>query len=122
MGDEDEGLMGSLSALMAMGLFEERGGCAEKPVYEITTPIFDKIIIHLNNDYYKGKDFVIETKNNTPENVYIQSAMLNGMPLNKCWFYHRDIVNGGNLILDLGSTPNKEWGVAIPPPSMSDIK
>ena len=45
--DEDQGQMGALGVLMAIGLFEVDGGCAEKPFYEITSPLFDKVTIHL---------------------------------------------------------------------------
>lgn len=120
-GDEDQGQMGSLSALMAMGLFELNGGAATEPVYEITSPIFDKVTIHLDSDYYPGKEFVIETRNNSKENMYIQSAILNGKALNKCWFTHQEFMRGGKLELRLGAEPNKNWGSAPhdAPPSMT---
>jgi len=123
-GDEDQGEMGSLGALMSMGLFELRGGAATEPVYEITSPIFDKVTIHLDSDYYPGKKFVIETRNNSSENMYIQSAKLNGKSLNKCWFTHEEFMQGGKLELDLGAAPNKNWGSAIEdaPPSMTPKK
>ncbi len=54
--------------------------------------------------------FVIETINNGPKNVYIQSAKLDGNPLQKPWFYHDERVNGGKLVLTLGATPNRQWG------------
>jgi len=120
-GDEDQGQMGSLGVLMAMGLFEVDGGSAAKPTYEITSPIFDKIIIHLDKRYYKGKSFTIKTENNSAENIYIQSARLNGKTLNNCWFYHDDLTGGGELRIQLGKTPNKKWGVEELPPSMSRI-
>ena len=121
-GDEDQGLMGALAALMKMGIFEMRGGAAINPVYEIGSPIFDKITLHLNSDYYSGEEFTIETKNNSPENRYIQSAMLDGKSLDKCWFYHEELVDGGKLILHMGNKPNKEWGSNpdLFPPSMTD--
>jgi len=121
-GDEDQGLMGALSVIMKMGIFEMRGGAAMDPIYEICSPIFDKITIHLNKDYYSGGEFTIETKNNSAENPYIQSALLDGKTLNKCWFYHKELVDGGKLVLDMGNKPNKSWGTKpdLLPPSMSD--
>lgn len=88
--DEDQGQMGALGVLMAIGLFEVDGGCAEKPFYEITSPLFDKVTIHLDNRYYSGKTFQIITKGNSTDNMYIQNASLNGKKWNKCWFYHED--------------------------------
>jgi putative alpha-1,2-mannosidase len=68
-------------------------------------------VIHLDKPYYRGKTFVIEARNNSRENVYVQSATLNGRALDKFWFYHRDLVNGGKLVLEMGPEPNKKWGL-----------
>ena len=102
--------MGGVSALMKLGLFSLRGTCSKEPIYEITTPEFDKITIRLDPRYYSGGAFEIVTHNNTPENVYIQRAELNATPLNNCWFYHKDFEKGGKLELWLGPQPNKTWG------------
>ena len=121
-GDEDQGFMGSLSVLLKMGIFEIRGGAAINPIYEIGSPIFDKITIKLNNEYYLADEFIIETENNSSANRYIQSATLDGKPLNKSWFFHKELVDGGKLILQMGNEPNMDWGSdpSSLPPSMSD--
>ena len=70
-----------------------------------------------------GLAFRIKTYDNTPDNVYIQKAKLNGAPLENCWFYHRDFAKGGVLELWLGPTPNRKWGTRpVPhmPPSPLD--
>lgn len=108
--DEDQGQMGGVSALMKLGLFSLRGTCSKEPVYEITTPEFDEVTIELDPRYYSGRRFRIKTHNNTPKNVYIQKAELNGEPLENCWFYHKDFAKGGMLGLWLGPQPNKNWG------------
>lgn len=114
--DEDQGQMGGVSALMAIGLFNIMGNESTDPVYEITSPIFDTITIQLDNRYYKGEKFVIKTYNNSAENCYIQSAKLNGQPQNNFWFIHRDFAAGGELELWLGPKPNKDWGTGMLPP------
>jgi predicted alpha-1,2-mannosidase len=114
-GDEDQGMMGSLNSLMALGLFAMRGGCEADPIYDITSPIFDRITIHMSPD----ETFIIETQNNTPENIYIQSATLNGKTHDRAWFRHSDLINDGKLTLTLGPEPNTEWGVKKLPPSMT---
>ena len=61
---------------------------------------------------------MIEARNNSPENIYIQSATLNGMHLNKPWIYHSDVVKGAKLVLTMGPKPNMKWGSAeedVPP-------
>jgi predicted alpha-1,2-mannosidase len=110
-GDEDQGLMGSLAVLLKIGLFSTDGGTSEKPFYEITSPIFKKITIKLNEKYYPGKQFVIEAKNNVPGNLYIQSATLNGAAISKPFFDHSALIKGGSLLLQMGASPNKNWGV-----------
>jgi predicted alpha-1,2-mannosidase len=120
-GDEDQGQAGGLGVMMAIGLFQMRGGAAVDPVYEITSPIFDRTTIHLDPRYYPGGKFVIVAHNNAPENKYIQSASLNGQPWDKPWLFHRQLVQGGTLELQLGPRPNRNWGSRPQdaPPSMS---
>ena len=55
-GDEDQGQAGGLGVLMAIGLFEVRGGAAADPIYEITSPIFDRVTIHLDDRHYPASD------------------------------------------------------------------
>ena len=113
-GDEDQGQMGALNALMAMGLFQMRGGCEADPVYEITSPVFDRISVRLDPAYYGGTDPVLEirTTNNAPGAVYIQSVLLNGRPLDRPWFRHSALRGGAILEITLGPEPNEAWGSA----------
>jgi putative alpha-1,2-mannosidase len=108
--DEDQGQMGGVSALMKIGLFSLQGTSSKEPVYEITTPEFDEVTIQLDPRYYPGKEFRIVTHDNTPDNVYIQKAELNGRPLDTFWFHHKDFAKGGLLELWLGPEPNTAWG------------
>lgn len=114
--DEDQGQMGALSALMSIGLFSLQGNASVTPVYEITSPVFDSVIIKLDPKYYKGKSFTILTHNNSMENIYIQRVQLNGKELNDFWFTHEDFAKGGVLEIWLGNQPNKNWGVGNLPP------
>ena len=107
-GDEDAGQMSAWFVLAASGLHQ---ACPGDPRFEIFTPLFDKVTMKFDPKYAKGANFVITTKNNSPENVYIQSATLNGQPLNRCWLSYREITAGGTLNLVLGAEPNKSWGV-----------
>lgn len=113
-GDEDWGAMSSWYVFSAMGFYPV---CPGSPTYNIGSPIFDEIKISLEN----GRVFTIRALHQSPHNKYIQSATLNGRPLNKPWFSHADIVQGGTLILQMGSQPNKSWGSSpdATPPSMT---
>jgi len=109
-GDEDEGQMSSWFVMSAMGLFEMNGGVTANSQLEITSPLFDRITIALDNRYYKGKFFTIEAINNSPANCYIKSATLNGVPLKEPRFPFKAIQNGGKLILIMDSDPkNCSW-------------
>ena len=110
-GDEDQGQMGALGVLMAIGLFDVDGGAGINPAYEITTPLFDEITIKLDNRYYPGRELKIKTINNSAENIYIQKAWFNGQEWNSFKIPHALLVQGGELILELGPEPNKNWGI-----------
>jgi predicted alpha-1,2-mannosidase len=110
-GDEDQGLMGSLSVLMKLGMFQMTGGCEENPKYELGSPLFDKVTIDLNPRYYRAKNLIIETRNNSPQSPYIQSVSLNGQPLQTFYFRNSDINEGARLLIEMGIKPNKEWGI-----------
>jgi len=101
---------------MAIGLFDVRGGAEINPDYQITSPIFDKVTIRLNQKYFRGNHFVITTKNNSVTNCYIQSVKLNGQPWNQFWFPHTSLVNGGRLEIQLGPLASK-WAAEsqLPP-------
>ena len=109
--DEDQGQMGGVSALMSIGLFSIKGNVDRNPVYEITSPIFDKVTIMLDPKYYSGKTFTITTHNNSSKNMYIQKAELNHKTYNRFWFSHDTFQKGGTLDLYLGAEPNKKWGL-----------
>jgi predicted alpha-1,2-mannosidase len=112
-GMDDQGSTSSWYVLSAMGFYTVDPATAN---YAIGSPVFDQVTIHLGN----GKDFVIVADQNSEKNIYIQSATLNGKPLNRPWFTHADIANGGKLAFKMGPAPNRSWGSApdAAPPSM----
>jgi predicted alpha-1,2-mannosidase len=118
--DEDEGQIGAWFVLTSMGLFDVQGHTAERPTFQLGSPLFSKIEIKLNRTYYQGRKIIIKTIHNTPDNSYIQSVNLNGKKLENCWFYRDEIMNGGKIVIDMGPEPNKEWGIKQAPPSMSN--
>ena len=100
-GDEDQGGMSSWYVLSALGLYAVTPGTDQ---YVIGSPLFRKATITLED----GKQFVIEARDNSPENVYIQSGELNGQPLLRNYITYSDIVCGGHLIFQMGSQPNRQ--------------
>lgn len=102
-GDEDGGGMCSFVVFSMMGFFPVTPGL---PVYAIGSPFFESATINLPD----GKKFTVKAKNLTSENKYIQSARLNGKPLERAWFTHEELTAGGILELTMGTEPNKSWG------------
>lgn len=111
--DEDQGQMGGWYVMAALGIFDVKGFTDYKPIVEFGSPLFDVATIKLSN----GKTLVIQAKNNSNQNIYVQSASINGKPLNNCWMYRDELMKGGKISFIMDSKPNKKWGVAIPPPS-----
>jgi len=115
-GNEDCGQMSAWYVLSAMGFYSVLPGSNH---YAIGTPIFDKVTINLEN----GKQFVIRAQNRSQNNYYIQSAQLNRKAYNKSYLNHQTILAGGELLLDLGPTPNNKWAIATasrPPSHIAD--
>jgi predicted alpha-1,2-mannosidase len=103
-GDEDQGQTSSWYVLSALGIYSVTPGTAE---YTLGSPMFKKITLNLEN----GKKFVIDASANDKDNVYIQSASLNGKIYTKNFITHTDLLNGGTLKLEMGSKPNEQRGL-----------
>ncbi|MBQ5358461.1 MAG: GH92 family glycosyl hydrolase, partial [Alistipes sp.] len=108
VGNEDAGQMSAWYVLAAMGLHPV---CPGEERIEITSPVFESVTISLDKEYAQVGKFVVRALDNSPENVYIQSAKLNGEPYSKCYINFSDIAAGGELELQMGAEPNPEWGV-----------
>lgn len=109
--DEDQGQMAGISALMSIGLFSIDGCSAFNPSYDITSPIFNEVVITLDPNYYEGTDFRIKTYNNSSQNIYIQRASFNGKEHNNFQLSHEAFQKGGVLELWLSDDPSKTWGI-----------
>ncbi|HLR37229.1 MAG TPA: GH92 family glycosyl hydrolase, partial [Chitinophagaceae bacterium] len=116
-GDEDQGQMSAWFVMAAIGLFQTDGGASAQPVYEIASPLYKKITIDLGNRFGRGKTFTIVAKGASRKNKYIQSATLNGKALDSPFFPASELLKGGELILQMGATPNKNWGNKVYNPS-----
>ncbi len=102
-GDEDGGAMCAWYVLSAMGFYPVTPGTG---TYSIGSPLFEKVEISLP----EGNTFIVEAKNNSKRNKYIQSAELNGQVINRPWLTHDEIMTGGVLKMEMGERVNKNWG------------
>lgn len=107
--DEDQGQLGAWYVISSLGLFDMKGLTDQAPSFALGSPLFDKITIRLNDRYYKGKEFVIETRNNSKQNDYVQSMDLNGKPLTDTRIPFSEIVQGGHLVLEMGNQPKDRY-------------
>jgi len=112
-GNDDCGQLASWFVFAALGFYPVN---AATGVYVIGSPIVHRAAIRNPGT---GKTFEIVAENNSPENVYIQSAEMNGKEWTKSWLTHAQIVAGGELRFRMGPEPNKEWAkpLADRPPS-----
>jgi predicted alpha-1,2-mannosidase len=104
VGNEDVGQMSAWYVLTSCGIHPITPGTTR---YEITSPIWSKAVIQLP----ENREFILAALKNSPENVYIQSAKLNGHPLDRCWIDYQTIMDGGILELEMGPQPNVHWGL-----------
>ncbi|NND08879.1 MAG: hypothetical protein HKN87_21105 [Saprospiraceae bacterium] len=111
LGDEDQGQMSAWFILASLGLFQTDGGCRIDPIYEIGSPLYQKVDISLGERYGRGDKFTIEATNASRLNKYVQSAKLNGEVLNDFRFSASQLLKGGKLELEMGPEPNKSWGL-----------
>lgn len=115
--DEDQGQLGSWYVLAAMGLFDVQGGACSEPTYQLGSPEFDEITVHLSKFNTKGGTFRIRAKGNSADAMYVQNATFNGKPLDRCWLYRDEVFNGGELVLQMGTEPSDVWNNSEPPVS-----
>ena len=102
-GNDDCGQVSSWYVFGAMGFYPANPG---DPIYQICSPVFEKVEINVG----ERKVFTIIANNNSKENLYIQSATLNGEPYNLSWLHHDAVMDGGQLVFQMGPKPNKNWG------------
>ena len=105
LGEEDEGQMGALYCLLSMGIFEMKSDCSVNPYYDLSSPVFDQVVINLDKNFYSGGKFTINVENNAAANDYIQSAVINGKKVKDFQLLHKDVVKGGELKIILGNKP-----------------
>ena len=94
-GNDDAGAMSAWYVLAAMGLYPV---CPGDPEYQLVPPAFDRVTLHLHPDFAAGGSFTIER---VGEGDRIESAVMDGVPLDRTTISHAEIVAGGELRLIL---------------------
>lgn len=117
-GNDDVGQMSAWYLISAMGFYPV---CPGTDYYVIGSPLFKRARIRLDPKWHHGKFFTVIAANNSSENLYIQTATLNGKPLGRSWITHQEIVAGGTLEFVMGAQPNTSWAAEetqLPPNPM----
>lgn len=100
-GDEDQGGMSAWYVLSALGLYAVTPGTDQ---YVIGSPLFPRVTLTTE----QGRSFVIEARGNSPQNVYIEKAELNGQPFELNFLTYEEITRGGTLVLTMTDRPNRK--------------
>ncbi len=106
IGNEDVGQMSSWYVFSSLGFYPVNPANGN---YVFGSPLFDEASIKLPG----GKSMRVVTRNNSDQNIYIQKVMLNGKAYPKSYITHTDLMQGGELVFEMGSKPSATWGTAL---------
>jgi predicted alpha-1,2-mannosidase len=105
-GNEDCGQMSAWYVFSSLGFYPVNPASS---VFVFGSPKVDEATIQLPGD----KTFTMVAQNNSAENFYIQSARLNHQPINRSYITYDEIMEGGQLVFEMGNQPNKEFGTSL---------
>lgn len=97
-GNDDAGQMSAWYIFSSLGFYPVTPG---SPNYAIGSPLVKEAVLHLEN----GKDLRIIVKNQSKDNIYVNQVTVNGRVINNTTLSHNDIINGGEIIFEMQSTP-----------------
>jgi predicted alpha-1,2-mannosidase len=97
-GNDDTGTMSAWAVFSMIGIYPD---CPGEPSYTLTSPVFDRITIKLDERYWKQKELVIEGNRSKPEDIYIKAIRLNGKLFKTNKISHEDLINAGKITFTL---------------------
>ena len=100
-GNDDTGTMSAWAVFAMMGFYP---ACPGDVNYTLTSPLFDKVTIKLNPDYYKKGELVIGTNRTHADEIYIQEVKAGSKKLNGYFISHDELVNAGSIEYKLKAT------------------
>lgn len=100
-GNDDFGQMSAWYIFSSLGFYPVAPGSDE---YALGSPLVKKAIFNLEN----GKNFEVETVNQSDKNVFVSKVLLNGKQLDKPFLKHSDVINGGKITFYMSNKPNKK--------------
>lgn len=106
--NEDMGCQSAWYMWSAMGLYPIMG----QDIYLVSSPLFDRVTLQLG----ESERFLVIEREGTSDAPYVESATLNGQPLERAWLRHAEIIDGATLQLKMSHRPSG-WGRVHRPPS-----
>lgn len=119
-GMDDNGYLTGWYVFSALGFYPVE---PSRGFYVIGSPVFSKATLRVRGPDGTDGKFVIEARNASQENIFVQTASLNGKTLDKPYFHHADMIPGGRLVFEMGPKPNERWAAEPEgaPPSVTPI-
>ncbi|HUO58769.1 MAG TPA: GH92 family glycosyl hydrolase [bacterium] len=103
-GNDDGGALSAWYLFSALGFYPVCPGSGQ---YQIGSPLFKEVNIHLNQKIYPSGLLSIKTINNSSKNIYVQSIQVKGLDYKKSYFDHDTLVYGDSIVLKMGSQPRR---------------
>ncbi len=114
-GSDDAGSLSAWYLFATLGFYPDYPGGT---FYQLTSPLFEEVTLHLDRRYYPGSSFVIRAKRDSPDSRFVRAARLNGGVFSAVQIDHATIVTGGLLEFELQDEP----GSSLQPNSHVEIK
>ncbi|MDR1091486.1 MAG: GH92 family glycosyl hydrolase [Prevotella sp.] len=99
-GNDDAGTMSAWAVFSMMGFYPD---CPGEPSYTLTSPVFDRIIIKLDEHYWKQKELIIESNHNSPSDIYIKNIDVGGKTFKTYRISHKEFIDAGRIFFNLTS-------------------
>ena len=97
-GNDDCGTMSAWAIMSMMGFYPD---CPGEPYYTLTTPVFDKVTLHLDRRYYPDGDIEISTDRTSSSQQYVKHVVLGGKRIDRYRISHKELVSGRKLVMQL---------------------
>ncbi len=94
-GNDDTGTLSAWAVFSMMGLYPD---CPGEPSYTLTTPVFNKITVKLQPQYFKSNQLIIETKST---GKFIKTIQFGDKKLDGFRISHDDLIHAGKLTFTL---------------------
>ncbi|HVV73935.1 MAG TPA: GH92 family glycosyl hydrolase, partial [Verrucomicrobiae bacterium] len=107
-GNDDCGQMSAWYIFTALGFYPV---CPASDYYVIGSPSLPHAVMQLSN----GRKFVVEARDLSERNIYVQSVKLNGKDWVSPLLPFRELKRGGRLEFTMGPEPSPSWGTEIKP-------